>query len=86
MPFGEPETESKLKPKTSPAATAVVQPVKVEDVPVAAELSDGFAEAVIVLPTVGNAALAFQTSIVHVQEALATMLQDEIIPLYGTLT
>ena len=58
-------TESTLNPNTSPAATAVVQPVSVVSSEDCAVLNVGFALAVIVSTTVGGKfeKISFHTSI-----------------------
>jgi len=72
-------TESILNPITSPAVTEVVQPVRVEDEPNCAEDNVGLAEPVIVLATVGIAALVFHKSTVIEPDWLLTIDHSVIV-------
>jgi len=86
IPVGAPVIDCKLNPKTSPVATFVDQPVKTEEEAIVVELSDGFAEAVIVFEIVGKDKLDFHISRTQVHATSVTIFHDIIVPLYGTCT
>ncbi len=77
---GEPLTDTRLNPKTSPLFTTVFHPVSVDEDDVALPDKLGRADAVIVFATLGKFAFSFQMSTTQLQAAFETILQDTIVP------
>ena len=81
-----PAHESTLNPRMSPAdICVVVQVVKFVSLALSTPANVGFSEPVIVSATVGSAPDFFQTSITMVPAEPATIYQDFIVALNGTV-
>jgi hypothetical protein len=79
----EAEFESTLNTNRSPSVTEVVQPVKVVESLIFADVNVGFAEAVMVFATVGIAPFAFQMSTTIFVVSSEVSLYPVMVPLLG---